>query len=112
MKIVSSLDLIQENDDRNQAIINRQAIHLLYQELGAINTVRFPKQFTVSFGDYTKDREVLFGSKTSDRIANEIEQNRKPIIKLLNLRFLPTRSACFARSAWPSLVLSGKIEST
>jgi len=60
------------------AEINQQAIHLLYQELGVINTVRFLKQFTVGFGDYTKEREVLFGSKTLDQIVNEIEQMRKP----------------------------------
>ena len=58
--------------------INRQAIHLLYQELGVINAVRFLKQFTVGFGDYTEEREVLFGSKTLDQIVNEIEQMRKP----------------------------------
>ena len=36
------------------AEINQQAINLLYQELGVINAVRFLKQFTVGFGDYTK----------------------------------------------------------
>jgi len=60
------------------AEINQQAINLLYQELGVINAVRFLKQFTVGFGDYTKEREVLFGSKTLDQIVNEIEQMRKP----------------------------------
>jgi len=60
------------------AEINQQAIHLLYQELGVINAVRFLKQFTVGFGNYMKDREVLFGSKTLDQIVNEIEQMRKP----------------------------------
>jgi hypothetical protein len=60
------------------AEINQQAIHLLYQELSVINAVRFLKQFTVGFGDYTKEREVLFGSKTLDQIVNEIEQMRKP----------------------------------
>jgi hypothetical protein len=58
--------------------INQQAIHLLYQELGTINTVRFLKQFTVGFGDYLEEREVLFGSKTLDQVVNEIEQMRKP----------------------------------
>lgn len=60
------------------AEINQQAIRLLYQELGAVNAVRFLKQFTVGFGDYTQEREVLFGSKTLDQIVNEIEQRRKP----------------------------------
>ncbi|MFZ5809941.1 MAG: hypothetical protein ACOY16_11725 [Chloroflexota bacterium] len=57
--------------------INQQAIHLLYRELGVVDTVRFLKQFTVGFGDYIKEREVLFGSKTLDQIVNEIEQRRK-----------------------------------
>ncbi len=60
------------------AEINQQAIHLLYQELGVINAVRFLKQFTVGFGDYGKEREVLFGSKSLDQIVNEIELRRKP----------------------------------
>ena len=58
--------------------INQQAIRLLYQELGAVDTVRFLKQFTVGVGNYMKDREVLFGSKTLDQIVNEIELRRKP----------------------------------
>jgi hypothetical protein len=58
--------------------INQQAIRLLYQELGVINAVRFLKQFTVGFGDYTKEREFLLGSKTLDQIMNEIVQMRKP----------------------------------
>lgn len=60
------------------AEINQQAIRLLYQELGVINAVRFLKQFTVGFGDYTQEREVLLGGKTLDQIVNEIEQRRKP----------------------------------
>ena len=58
--------------------INQQAIRLLYQELGVVNAVRFLKQFTVGFGDYTQERETLFGSKTLDQIVSEIEQRRKP----------------------------------
>jgi len=57
--------------------INQQAIHLLYQELGVVNTVRFLKQFTTGFGDYTKEREVLFGEKTLAEIVSEIEKRRE-----------------------------------
>ena len=56
--------------------INQQAIHLLYQELGVVNTVRFLRQFTTGLGDYTKEREVLFGKKTLDEIVSEIENRR------------------------------------
>ncbi len=57
--------------------INQQAIRLLYQELGTANAVRFLKQFTVGFGDYTKEREELFGQKTLDEIVGEIEKRRE-----------------------------------
>ncbi len=56
--------------------INQQAIRLLYQELGLVNAVRFLKQFTIGFGDYTQDRETLFGKKSLDEIIGEIEKNR------------------------------------
>ena len=57
--------------------INQQAIRLLYQELGVVNAVRFLKQFTVGFGDYTREREALFGKKTLDEIIDEIEKKRR-----------------------------------
>jgi hypothetical protein len=57
--------------------INQQAIHLLYQELGVANAVRFLKQFTVGFGNYTQGREVLFNKKTLDEIVSEIEKRRE-----------------------------------
>jgi len=60
------------------AEINQHAMRLLYKELGVVDAVRFLKQFTVGFGDYTKEREVLLGSKTLDQIIDEIEQMRKP----------------------------------
>ena len=56
--------------------INQQAIRLFYQELGVVNAVRFLKQFTIGFGDYTQDRETLFGKKSLDEIIGEIEKNR------------------------------------
>lgn len=56
--------------------LNQQAIHLLYRELGVINAVRFLKQFTVGFGDYTKERELLFANKTLEQIVSEIEQSK------------------------------------
>ncbi|MBC7225599.1 MAG: hypothetical protein H5T61_00005 [Thermoflexales bacterium] len=57
--------------------INRQAIPLLYRELGVVNAVRFLKQFTSGLGDYTQEREALFSGKTLEQIVREIEQMRK-----------------------------------
>ena len=61
--------------------INRQALHLLYQELGVVNAVRFLKQFVVGLGDYTRERDVLFGEKTLDEIVEEMERQRRPADK-------------------------------
>jgi len=58
--------------------INQQAISLLYKELGVVDAVRFLKQFTQGYGNYTQERDVLFGKKSLDEIVNEIEKRRKP----------------------------------
>ena len=57
--------------------INQQAIQLLYKELGVVDAVRFLKQFTQGYGNYTEEREVLFGKKSLDEIVSEIEKWRK-----------------------------------
>ncbi len=58
--------------------INQQAIHLLYKELGVTDAVRFLRQFTQGYGNYTQEREVLLGKKSLDEIVSEIEKRRKP----------------------------------
>lgn len=57
--------------------INQRALPLLYRELGIVDTVRFLRQFTPGFGDYTREREALFGDKTLEQIISEIEQAGK-----------------------------------
>lgn len=59
------------------AEINQQAIRLLYRELGIVDAVRFLRQFTTGFGDYTKERDILFSEKTLDEIVGEIEAKRQ-----------------------------------
>ena len=56
--------------------INQQAIRLLYKELGIVNAVRFLRQFTVGFGDYTQERDALFANKTLDEIISEVEKKQ------------------------------------
>lgn len=58
--------------------INQQAIRLLYKELGVVDAVRFLKQFTQGYGNYTQEREFLFAKKSLDDIVDEIEKRRKP----------------------------------
>ena len=57
--------------------VNQQAIPLLYKELGVVDAVRFLKQFTQGYGNYTQEREVLFENKSLDDIVSEIEKRRK-----------------------------------
>lgn len=59
------------------AEINQQAIRLLYRELGIVGAVRFLRQFTAGFGDYTRERDILFGEKTLDELIDEIEAKRQ-----------------------------------
>jgi hypothetical protein len=63
-------------EDKPLVEINQQALRVLYKELGVVNAVRFLKQFTAGFGDYTKERQVLFEGKTLDEIAGEIEKRQ------------------------------------
>jgi hypothetical protein len=58
------------------AEITHEAIKILYQKLGIVNTVRFLGQFTVGYGNYLEEREVLFGDLTLDEIISEIKQSR------------------------------------
>lgn len=57
--------------------VSQQAISLLYKELGVVDAVRFLKQFTQGYGNYTQEREVIFADKSLDNIVSEIEKRRK-----------------------------------
>lgn len=64
-------------DARPLIEVNQQAINLLYKELGVVDAVRFLKQFTQGYGNYTQEREVIFANKSLDDIVSEIEKRRK-----------------------------------
>jgi hypothetical protein len=58
------------------AEVTQEAIRVLIQELGPANTVRFVNQFTVGYGNYTKERQQLFASMTLDDIVSEIKRGK------------------------------------
>ena len=64
-------------DTRPLIEINQQAISLLYKELGVVDAVRFLKQFTQGYGNYTQEREALLADKSLEQIVSEIEKRRK-----------------------------------
>ena len=57
--------------------VNQEAIHLLYRELGVVDAVRFLRQFTQGYGNYTQEREDMFADKSLEDITDEIENQRK-----------------------------------
>jgi hypothetical protein len=59
------------------AQITQEAMHILYQKLGVVDTVRFLNQFTVGYGNYTAERDALFADMTLDDILADIKCERK-----------------------------------
>jgi hypothetical protein len=55
--------------------VNYEAIRLLSEKLGLADTLRFVNQFTTGHGDYTKERDRLYGDLTLDEIVSAIEKN-------------------------------------
>ena len=53
------------------------AIQLLCEEMGVVNTTRFLNQFTTGYGNYTEERDQLFGHLTVDNVVAAIKQQRE-----------------------------------
>lgn len=56
------------------AELSQRAIEILCRELGSVDTVRFLNQFTSGHGDYTAERDMLFGGETLDQIIASIKE--------------------------------------
>ncbi len=54
--------------------VNYQAIRVLSEQLGLVDTFRFVNQFTTGHGDYTQERDRLFANLTLDEIVAAIEK--------------------------------------
>ena len=57
--------------------INERAIDLLTRELGVADTLRFMMQFSSGEGNYTEEREAMFGGLTLEQIVKEIREAQK-----------------------------------
>jgi len=51
------------------------AIRLLIQEMGIVNTAHFMSQLTLGYGNYTEERDQLFGQMTVDDIVTAIKRS-------------------------------------
>lgn len=53
--------------------INRQATHILFKEMGVVETIRFLNQFSTGRGDYTKDRSKWLDKITMDEAIAQMK---------------------------------------
>ena len=56
--------------------VNHQAIRLLSEQIGSVDTFRFVNQFTSGHGNYTEERDALVGHLSLAEIASAIEKKR------------------------------------
>jgi hypothetical protein len=63
-------------DTRPLAEITQEALHILYQQLGIVDTVRFLTQFTTGYGNYTEERRALVEKQTMDEVLAELKEFR------------------------------------
>ena len=56
--------------------INHRAIQVLCREMGIVNTLRFIRQFTSGYGNYTMERDMLQEGKAVADIVSEIKEMR------------------------------------
>jgi hypothetical protein len=58
------------------AEITKEALQVLYKEIGVVNTIRFVNQFSTGYGDYTGERKILFADMTLDDLLKEMSKSK------------------------------------
>jgi hypothetical protein len=61
---------------RPLAEVTQEAIRVLCREIGLVDTLRFVGQFTVGYGNYTEERDEMFGDMTLDDMIAAIKRGR------------------------------------
>ena len=56
--------------------ISREATNVLFEKIGAVDTIRFLNQFSVGRGDYTKEREKWLGDISLDDAISKIKSEK------------------------------------
>ncbi|MEA1950042.1 MAG: hypothetical protein U9N87_01565 [Planctomycetota bacterium] len=56
--------------------ISRRATNILFEKIGAVDTIRFLNQFSVGRGDYTKEREKWLGDISLDDAISNIKSKK------------------------------------
>ncbi len=63
------------------AVVTKEALRVLYKEIGIVNTIRFVNQFTTGYGDYVEERKVLFADMTLDGLLTEMAKVKQKRIR-------------------------------
>lgn len=63
-------------ETRPIAEVSRQATHILFRELGIVDTIRFLNQFSVGRGDYTKERDNWLADISLDDAIAQIKAEK------------------------------------
>lgn len=61
-------------EQRPLAEINREALRVLYREIGVADTLRFINQFTTGSGNYTEERDAIFENDTLEELVAKMHQ--------------------------------------
>jgi len=56
--------------------ISRRATHILFKEMGVVDTIRFLNQFSVGRGDYTKERYTWLNDISMDDAIAQIKAGK------------------------------------
>jgi hypothetical protein len=57
--------------------ISRRATHILFKEMGVVDTIRFFNQFSMGQGDYTREREKWLGDLSLDEAVSQIKSQKE-----------------------------------
>ncbi|HKP77350.1 MAG TPA: hypothetical protein VJT67_17605 [Longimicrobiaceae bacterium] len=57
---------------RPLAEVTQEAIRILSREMGVADTMRFLGQFAAGAGNYTEERDALFGNLTLEEILAQV----------------------------------------
>jgi hypothetical protein len=56
--------------------ISRRATHILFKEMGVVDTIRFLNQFSLGRGDYTKERDNWLDDISMDDAITQIKAEK------------------------------------
>ncbi len=56
--------------------VNKTATHILFQQMGVVDTIRFLNQFSLGSGDYTQERKRWIDDLTIEDIVSDIKAKR------------------------------------